>query len=142
MNSAIPIVYVEDSVDDAFFMQMAFERASVPHPLVVLNDGQRGIDYLAGDGEFGDRSKHPVPCLILLDLNLPVKSGFEVLEWIRSHPELKATKVVVVSASGQHSDMVRAKGLGVTDYVVKPSAVSRLIQLVNERVGSWLACVP
>ena len=60
-------------------MHHVWEHAGIAHPLIDIKDGQAAIDYLAGQGLFTDRKKHPLPCLVLLDLNLPGKNGFEVL---------------------------------------------------------------
>jgi len=133
-----PVLYAEDEPDDVYFMKYAWEGARVANPLVHVKDGQAAIDYLAGEGAFADRDEHPLPCLLLLDLKLPAKSGFEVLEWIRKHPTLASLRVVIVSGSNQESDMERARGLGVLDYVVKPSNLSLLVSIVREKKGVWL----
>ena len=133
-----PVLYAEDEPDDAFFMQRAWKDAGAPNALVILKDGQQIIDYLAGDGAFADRQAHPLPCLLLLDLNLPFKSGFEVFRWIRSHPTLRSLKVVVVSSSSQESDTALARSLGAIDYVVKPSAPRGLLEIIRQRKHLWL----
>lgn len=134
-----PIVYVEDCEDDVFFMRIALEEAGVPNPFVSIADGGEALRYLGGEGEFADRNKHPLPCLLFLDLKLPVKSGFDVLQWIREHPVLRSLKVVVLSASNQQLDIDLARQLGISDYIIKPSVPSRLIQIVCERKQSWLS---
>lgn len=133
-----PILYIEDSTDDAFFMKVAFRDSKIPYPLMVLSDGSKGIHYLSGQGEFADRVKNPMPRLVLLDLNLPIRSGFEVLQWIRGEPGLKNLPVVVISASGQQLDIDLAKKYGITDYIVKPATVSGLTSIVSSRITAWL----
>lgn len=75
------ILLVEDDPNDVILIQRAFTKAKVVNPLQVVNDGEAAIKYLSGEDPFADRDQHPLPVLILLDLKLPRKSGFEVLEW-------------------------------------------------------------
>ena len=119
-------------------MQYAWELAGIPNPLIHVKDGQEVIDYLGGKGLFAEREKHPLPCLLLLDLNLPGQNGFDVLRWIRQLSDLKSLKVVIVSGSNQESDMETARSLGITDYIVKPSSPNKLLQVIQEKKGGWL----
>ena len=128
-----PVLYAEDEENDAFFMQDAWRHAGVPNPLVIVTDGDLAIAYLSGQAPFEDREKHPLPCLLLLDLALRQKDeGFRVLEWVRSHPTLNNLKAVIVSGSELQTDIARAEDLGITDYIVKPSAPSRLAEILVE----------
>jgi CheY-like chemotaxis protein len=138
VSRSAPVLYAEDEPNDVFFMRFAWEEARVPNPLVVLKDGQQAIDYLAGQGPFADREKHPLPCLLLLDLNLPLRNGFDVLRWIREHPALASLKVVIVSGSEMDSDMAMARSLGITEYVVKPSSLMTLLDIIEQRHKLWL----
>jgi len=133
-----PVLYVEEQPDDVFFMQNVWELAGIQNPLIDVKDGQEAIDYLAGRNSFTDRKKHPLPCLVLLDLNLPGKNGFEVLRWIRAQPKLKDLKVVVISGSNQERDIENARKLGIADYLVKPTGLNRLLEIVREKIGQWL----
>ncbi len=133
-----PVLYLEDEPDDIFFLKRAWEQAGVPNPLITFKTSQQAMDYLAGHGPYADRQKHPMPCLLLLDVKLPAKSGLEVLQWLRQQPTLASLKVVVLSASEQPSDMALARSLGVTDYIVKPSLPTRLIDVIREHKSAWL----
>ena len=132
------ILYVEDEVDDVFFMKAAFKRAGVPVELASVGDGQKAIAYLAGEGVFADREKHPLPEAMLLDLNLPVQSGFEVLGWLRQQPQFKELTVVVFSSSGRPDDRRRAQELGATDYVLKPSSGVDFVEVARRFNERWL----
>ena len=134
-----PVLYVDDDKDDVFFMHHAWEQLAIPNSLVDVADGQAAIDYLAGNGPFANRQKYPLPCLLLLDLNMPVKNGFEVLQWIRRHPNFKTLPVVIVSGSNQPSDVAAAKQLGITDYLVKPAGPAALIEILRVRKDRWLS---
>jgi CheY-like chemotaxis protein len=137
MNSR-PILYVEDEENDAFFMERAFKELQLPQPLKLARNGQEAIDYLAGTGEFEDRTVHPRPCLMLLDLNLPLKSGFDVLEWVRQQPELHTLIVLVLSSSSQEKDIHHAYALGANAYLVKPSGADQLLETMQVLKDFWL----
>ena len=74
-------------------------RAGLTNPVHVAVDGAQAIAYLAGNGPFADRNQHPLPALVLLDLNLPKKSGFDVLSWIRQQPQFSSLPVVIYTSS-------------------------------------------
>jgi CheY-like chemotaxis protein len=133
-----PVLYVEDEPDDVLFMHHAWEMAEISNPLVAVKDGRQAIDYLAGEGAYTDRQRNPLPCLVLLDLNMPGKSGFDVLHWIRQQPDLKSLRVVIISGSDQETDIAAAQSLGVIDYIIKPTAINRLLEIVREKHKFWL----
>jgi CheY-like chemotaxis protein len=138
-----PILYVEDDENDAFFMRLAFERSGLDVNLNIVTDGQQAIDYLSGNGEFADRQQHPMPCVVILDLNLPYWSGLEVLAWIRAQPILKDLPVVLFTASDQPRDRERAQELGADDFVTKPSLPTDLADFVRKINDRWLVtCQP
>src|SRR4051794_32895735 len=95
------LLLVEDNPDDVFFMRRALKAADVSNPLHLVVDGREAINYLEGAGQFADRSKFPLPCLVLLDLKLPHYSGHEVLRWIRERDDLKSLIVVVLTTSNE-----------------------------------------
>lgn len=130
-----PILLVEDNTDDAFFMQRAFEAAGVTNQVVHLSDGEMTIDYLTG-AEMQDEMKRP--CLILLDLKLPYKTGLEVLKVVRQEEQLRTTVVVMLTSSNEASDIKRALDLGANAYVVKPSAFGELSKLVVAIRDFWI----
>ena len=86
---ARPVLYGEDNEHDAFFMQRAFITTGLLNPLQVVYDGQAAIDYLAGSKGYANRNIYPLPCLLLLDLSLPERSGLEVLTWARAQPQFQ-----------------------------------------------------
>src|SRR5438128_10999889 len=82
------ILLVEDDEGDILLLRRAFRNARIANPLIEVRDGQAAIQYLSGDGDFAERTRYPLPFLILLDLRMPKLSGFEVLAWIRDEPAL------------------------------------------------------
>jgi len=132
------ILLVEDSPDDVFFLQRAFKRAEVKNALQVVKDGQQALGYLAGVGEYADREKFPLPCLVLLDLKLPYVPGLDVLKWIRSRTELQTLPVIIFTSSSERSDVDRAYRLGANSYLVKPSDAEQLVGLAKSFGDYWL----
>lgn len=127
-----PVLYVEDDENDVFFMRHAMKSARVRYELVVAADGRQAQDYLAGKGSYADRTLHPLPCLVLLDLNVPIVPGFELLRWMRERPELVSIPVVIFSASGQECDREHARSMGATDYLLKPGDMTKLPSLLEQ----------
>src|SRR2546423_1288953 len=83
-----------------------------------VNDGEQAIAYLNGLGTYADRAKSPMPGAVLLDLNMPKKSGFEVLAWARTQPVLKRVPFVILTASMRLEDVERAFDLGASSFLV------------------------
>ena len=141
MNDTVPltpVLYAEDDENDAFLMRHAFSRADIRHPLLIAPDGQAVIDFLETHNRGDDASASSSPCLLLLDLNLPLRSGFDVLDWVRSHPRLADLLVVILSSSNHPKDIDRAYSLGASAYFVKPSDVTRRLELVRTLNEKWL----
>ena len=136
--SAIPILYVEDEETDVLLLQHALSRASITNLLKTVKDGKAAKDYLAGYPPFTDRRVHPLPGLVLLDLNLPYWSGFEVLEWIRQQPQLRRLPVVIFTSSSRPGDISRAYDAGANGYLVKPNALAELTSQVLALRDFWL----
>jgi len=133
------ILYAEDEKSDIFFLERAFQSAGSPHRLNAVPDGEQAIDYLAGKGRFADRARHPLPALVLLDINMPKKSGFEVLEWIRQQPSFKSLSVLMLTSSPRPEDMEKARGLGADGYLIKPWDPVGLVELVKSLHDRWLS---
>lgn len=131
------ILLVDDSENDALLMCTIYSRAGFVRPLQFARDGAEAIAYLNGDGLFRDRRQFPMPAVVLLDLNMPQKNGFEVLEWIRAQPGLKRLRVYILSASSQEKDIQRAYDLGANSYLVKPGNLDGLRHLAKT-LAAWL----
>jgi len=133
-----PILLVEDDDNDVLFVRSAFKKAELSNPLQVVSDGQKAVDYLEGLDEYADRSAHPLPYLVLLDINLPHKTGFEVLQWIREQPAVRTLTVVVLTSSTAEIDAQQAYLLGANSYVVKPSNPDKLREFMKALKGYWV----
>jgi CheY-like chemotaxis protein len=132
------ILLVEDEDNDVLFLQHSFAKSGLATPMQRVADGRQAIDYLAGNGSFANRDKHPLPCLVLLDLNLPHKTGFEVLTWIRAQPDLRGMIVIVLTSSRVEADIVKAYSLHANSYIVKPSKPKELAEFAVLIRDYWL----
>ncbi|MET0263946.1 MAG: response regulator [Rariglobus sp.] len=139
MTTESRVLYVEDEEDDVFFMRNAFKKLGVHDRFHSVEDGGRAISYLAGEEPYADRTRHPLPTFVLLDLNLPIRSGFEVLEWLRGQPQFQQLPVVIFSSSGRLEDRQRAEKLGATEYLLKPTSGSQFLDMARQLSETWLA---
>lgn len=134
MNRSKKILYAEDDPNDVVIFNMAFKRATLPHDLYSVEDGEEAIEWLQGKGKFQDRNQFPVPDVLIVDLKMPRKTGFDVLEWVRSKPELESLPVIVLSSSDVPGDVKRAYSLGATTYFVKSASFQELMHYLRVSV--------
>ncbi|MFN7140837.1 MAG: response regulator [Limisphaerales bacterium] len=132
------ILIVEDNDDHAFFIQKAFVQARLANPTFRVSDGDEAIEYLKGEGKYSNRCEYPVPGLVLLDLKMPRRNGFEVLEWIRQQPGFKGLRVVVLTTSEELREVNRAYELGANSFLVKPVTMPDFMQLVEAVNAYWV----
>jgi DNA-binding response OmpR family regulator len=135
MFSEAPILLVEDDDADAFFLQRAIEKLKIPFPLDRVTDGQSAMDYLGKTGRFEKMAASLPPRLVVLDLKMPVCSGFDVLEWVRSQTAFMNLKVAVWSSSTLPEDKAKALQLGACDFVVKPAKLGEYETMIQK----WLS---
>jgi len=132
------ILLAEDTEDDAILLRRAFAKAHFANPLHVVTSGDDAISYLQGEGKYANRFEYPLPSLLLLDLRMPGKDGFEVLQWIRQQPSLSALRVVVLTGSENISDVNRAYSLGANSFLVKPVAFPHFVEMTQALKGYWI----
>jgi CheY-like chemotaxis protein len=125
----IEILLVEDDPGDVVMTREAFQDYKIRNQLHVVNDGSEAMAFLRQEGEFADR---PRPDLVLLDLNLPRMDGREVLQAIKSDPELASIPVVVLTTSENEDDVLRSYSLHANAYVTKPVDFERFIEVVRQ----------
>jgi len=133
-----PILYAEDDDNDTVLVARAFQQAALANPLVVVPNGDEAIDYLSGAGRYSDRARHPLPCLALIDLNMPGKTGLEVLKWIRGRPPIRTLPVLILTSSTHESDVKNAYLQGANGYLVKPGGPAELLAMVKAIRDFWL----
>ena len=140
--SRATILHVEDDSNDALLFRHACQKAGVTLDVQEVADGDEAMAYLSGQEVFSNRGKHPLPHVVLLDLKMPRATGFEVLSWIRAHPQIGHLPVVVLSGSELQDDIQRAYAAGANSYLIKPLGFSALVDLVRNLQAVWLAGAP
>lgn len=134
-----PVLLVEDDPTDYRLIQRAFSKLSDGFEMFRLTNGDEVIDYLSGDGPYENRSSYPIPAIVLLDLKLPRRSGFEVLQWLRRQASgLKRLPVIILTSSRHSADINRAYDLGANSYLVKPDTGIQLDELAAQFRTYWL----
>jgi CheY-like chemotaxis protein len=132
MSEHLPILLAEDNEDDVFLMRRAFAQSGLPNPVQVVRNGQEAIGYLNGQDPYADRRKHPWPCLLLLDLKMPVVDGFEVLAWLQKRRRPKNLLVVILTSSSLSADVLRGLELGADAYLTKPREFETLVGMIRD----------
>ena len=113
------ILIAEDNEDDVFMLRRAFARIAVQAPVHVVSNGEQAIAYLKGVGTFANRQAYPLPDIVLLDLKMPRKNGFDVLQWWQEQPHLSAIRIVVLTSSEEVRDVTKAYKLGAASFLFK-----------------------
>jgi CheY-like chemotaxis protein len=125
----ISVLLVDDDPGDVLLVREAFEDHKVGNLLSVVSDGAEALQYVRREGTHDSATR---PDLILLDLNLPRKSGIEVLEEIKSDPALCTIPVVVLTTSEAEEDIVRAYKLHANAYITKPVDFEQFTKIVHQ----------
>ncbi|MEO3888113.1 response regulator [Nonomuraea sp. B5E05] len=125
----IDVLLVEDDQGDILLTKEAFDLNKVRNRLNVVNDGEQALAYLRGEGDYRDATR---PDLILLDLNLPRKSGSEVLREVKDDPVLRTIPVVILTTSEAEEDILRSYRLHANAYVSKPVDFEQFIRVVRQ----------
>ncbi|MGA2668515.1 MAG: response regulator [Ignavibacteria bacterium] len=134
----IEILLIEDNPGDVRLIKEAFKESKILNNFSVAFDGEQALDFLYKKGGF---SNCPKPDIIFLDLNLPKKSGIEVLSEIKSHPELFSIPVVILTVSSAAENILKSYNLNANCYVTKPIDLDQFIDVVKTIEGFWFNAV-
>jgi len=134
----IEILLVEDNPGDVRLTQEALKEGKVRNNLRVAWNGVEALACLRGEGEYASAVR---PDLILMDLNLPLKDGREVLREIKSDPSLRRIPIVILTTSQAEEDILRAYDLHVNCYITKPVDLDQFIRIVRSIEDFWLSVV-
>jgi two-component system, chemotaxis family, response regulator Rcp1 len=134
----IEILLVEDSTEDAELTMHSLKDGRVRNRIHWVEDGEEAMAFLYRQGRYAGA---PRPDLILLDLNMPRKSGHEVLAEVKEHPELKRIPIVVMTTSNDERDILRAYDRHANCYVTKPVDMDKFIEAVRSIEEFWLTVV-
>ncbi len=139
LDPATTVLIVDDNVDHAEFLRVAGRRVAPDLSFRAVYDGQQALDYLDGVSPFDDRSQHPYPSLVLLDLMMPKLDGFGVLARLRNVTWENPVPVVVLTTSLNPGDETRALALGASAFHSKPAGIDDLGALFQDIVSRWLS---
>lgn len=143
MPGHAPVILVaEDDPGDQELIQRALESTGLEVDCRIVDDGEAALDYLLERGAWKELLTAHRPHLVLLDLNLPKRTGLEVLTAIRQSPALKGLAVVIYSTSSRKEDMIRSYDLGCAGFFVKPTDATVFIRTVSEICNAWLVREP
>ncbi|QKZ14659.1 response regulator [Spirosoma sp. KUDC1026] len=134
------ILIADDDIDDRLFMEQALRQCGYTQQIRFVEDGEYLMDYLYRKGEFNEANA-PWPKLLILDLNMPRKNGFQVLREIKDDPALRRLPVVVMTTSSADDDVIRTYNLGVNSFVIKPFNFNRLVEIVSSLKTYWIDTV-
>lgn len=137
MSTTFTLLWVEDEADDVFLGERALMKAGFAKPMIARH-GEQAVDYLSGTGDYSDRARFPLPSLVLLDLKLPRMSGFEVVQWIRTHPQLRRMPVIMLTSSRERHDVRRAYDYGANAFLVKPVEAQMFSALFRSLHSFWV----
>lgn len=122
------ILLVEDDLEDAGMTIEALRQGDVPCRVSLVRDGDEAMEFLQRREKY---RRAPRPDLLLLDLNLPKKSGREVLADMKADTQLNSVPVVVLTSSRTHQEILQAENLHVEDYLTKPVDLRQFIEVVK-----------
>jgi CheY-like chemotaxis protein len=125
----VDVLLVEDDEGDVLMTREAFEHYKIRNTLHVVSDGEQALHFVRRTGDYADA---PRPGLIMLDLNLPRRSGLEVLAELKDDPELRVIPVVILTTSQAEEDILRSYRLHANAYVTKPVDFERFIEVIRQ----------
>ncbi|HZZ41347.1 MAG TPA: response regulator [Tepidisphaeraceae bacterium] len=131
-----PILLVEDNPKDIELTLVALAKTNLANDVITLRDGAEALDYLYCRNKYADRP-NGTPAVILLDLKLPKVDGLQVLQTVKTSPELKSVPVVMLTSSREEQDLLRSYKLGVNAYVVKPVGFNEFLSAIADLGIFW-----
>lgn len=137
MPQPVRFLLVEDDEDHAELIRCTFQRRRLLNELEWVRDGEQALAFLRGEGPYANKQR---PHVVLLDINLPKRSGLEILAEMKSDESLRTIPVVVVTTSEIEGDRLKAYEYHVNSYIVKPVDFERLQQMVDHLQMYWTIC--
>ncbi len=138
MTSTANILLVEDDPDDVRFIERSFAKVWLKHQLHVVSDGEQALKFVRNAPGYEDS---PLPDLILLDLNMPRKNGYEVLVELKNDDGLKHIPVVVLTTSSDYDSVMKSYKLHANSFISKPVSANELNEVVSLVVNYWFNTV-
>ncbi len=136
MRESVDLLLVEDNHDDAILIEEVFAEAGLMNVMLRVQDGEEALVYLRGEGPYKTARR---PDLVLLDINLPKRDGFELLEAMRADPRLQALPVIILTSSDREEDIVHSYASGACSFLRKPITYSQFASTMQEFERYWTA---
>lgn len=142
-NNEKPVIILlaEDDPGDQELTRRALNEGKIANDLHIVSDGEQALDYLYRRGKYEDPSSSPRPSLILLDLNMPIIDGRQVLSEIKSDPKLSVIPVIALTTSKQETDILKSYQHGVNSYITKPVNIDEFIAVIMSLEDYWFRIV-
>jgi two-component system response regulator len=134
----VEILFAEDGIDDAALTIRALEKSGFTNKLHHVKDGAEALDFLYCKGKYAERSFNEKPKLILLDLKMPKITGLQVLEKVKSDPDLVRIPLVILTSSKEDPDIAKCYSLGANSYIVKPVDGNKFFNAIKEIGLYWM----
>lgn len=135
----VTILLVEDDPGHARLIEKNLRRANITNSIVIVPDGQQAVDYLFNEGTYAGQ-KNPAPLLVLLDLNLPILDGYQVLQKMKSDPRTQPIPVIILTTADDPREIMKCYELGCNVYVTKPVDYDQFSEAVTI-LGLFLSIV-
>ena len=141
-NSAnsVVILLVEDDPGHALLVEKNLRRSNIMNDIVVLNDGQKALDYLFSEGEYAAQKPRPLSVMMLLDLNLPVLDGYQVLKRLKADQRTRRVPIIILTSTNDPREVARCYELGCNIYITKPVAYDKFSDAI-QKLGLFLSIV-
>lgn len=131
------VLIVEDNPNDRYLFERAMQKAKLANHFEFAVDGVEAIQYLSGEGKYGDRAAHPLPALVLLDYHMPQLDGAEVLAWLRAQTQFEKLPVVMMTSTSDEWELKRATDAGADGYLRKPGDLTGMVHLIETLPIRW-----
>lgn len=137
----VHILIADDDVDDCLLTKDAFESSKIGNSINFVHDGEQLIRYLRRVHPYDDGAIYPMPGLILLDLNMPLKDGREALAEIKADEKLRSIPIIILTTSSSEEDVANSYADGVNSFITKPVTFTGLQNVVKGISQCWLEIV-
>jgi len=141
VEQLVKIHMCDDDPDDQLLVSDALLEARLGNKIDFTNNGVELLQYLNREGEFTHLKGDPLPGLILLDLNMPIMDGREVLTHLKNNDKFKSIPIVVLTTSKAEEDVAKTYGMGVNSFIIKPVSFDSLVELIRSMTDYWFHIV-
>jgi CheY-like chemotaxis protein len=131
------ILLIEDNPDDIALTKQAIEKSGFEHELVVITDGKEALDYILRQGKYSDLQNKDRPDLIILDLNIPMIHGFDLLEKLKSDEQARVIPTIILTISNSDTDVIRSYELGACSCIRKRISIPEFEEAIRDIMTYW-----